>query len=160
MAKKSYINVVLLLLKIVIVLYAFYMLMILISNNFLKKTDGEILFFNVYQEHLIYPSAPFEGGLISKGYTERNFWREDIYYKYTVDNIDYANSRKSNVLIFPSFNYKYGDTLAIYYNILIPKCSVIFKCNAVYFLINLIPIIILFIIVKIIEKYKQHRSVN
>jgi len=152
MKNEKTINIFFLLLKGIIIIYVLYIIIILFLNTFLEETEGEIIYIEAYQEHLIYPNSRFSGGILGKDYVEKSIWREEVYYKYTVDGIDYKNSRISNVLIFPSCNFKYGDKVTVYYNTLMPKYSLIFKCNVIYFFINFIPIIILFASIVFFEK--------
>ena len=153
MRKNNYVDIVLIILKIFIVVYILYMIMILFLNIFLKETSGEIIYFNKYQEKVIDQPARFEGGLVNKGYIERNIWKIDLNYKYTVDGINYSNSRISNVLIFHDIEFIRGNAITVYYNKIIPKYSLVYKCNYVYFIINFPPIILLFITILLMQKY-------
>jgi hypothetical protein len=155
--KNTYADIVLMILKCCIAVYVLYMIIVLFLNFFLKETSGKIIYFNKYQEKVIDQPARFEGGLINKGYIERNIWKTDLNYKYTVDGITYSNSRISNVLIFPDIEFISGNTITVYYNKIIPKYSLAYKCNFVYFIINLLPIL-LFLPILFAQKYKRRKS--
>jgi len=153
---------ILIILKCSVIVYTLYMLIVLFSNIFLKETSGEIISFNKYIDKIIVePSRGSGGGSIrnDKGYIEKDIWRIDLLYKYTVNDITYSNSRISNVLIFPNIEYIKGDPITVYYNKLFPKYSLVFKCNYIYFIINLFPIIILCIIILLIHK-KNNKKVG
>ena len=122
------------------------MIIILFLNIFFKEIEGKIVYKNSYPEDLVYHGTQFQSGIIGNNYKEVTEWRKDFYYKYNVDNACYINSRISNVLIYPSSNLDVGNNITVYYNVLFPNYSVVFKCNSIYFIINCIPIIILLII--------------
>jgi hypothetical protein len=136
------------------------MIIVLFLNVFLKETSGEILFYNKYQEKVIDAPARFEGGIRNRGYIERDIWKIDLNYKYTVDDNIYLNSRISNVLIYPDIELISGKTITIYYNRIIPKYSLLYKCDYIYFLINILPIIIIFVIILLIQKYTIKKCRN
>jgi hypothetical protein len=153
MKNRNYVDIVLILLKCLVTVYILYMIMVLFLNIFLDEASGEIYYYNKYQEKVIDGHTRFGGGLKDKGYVERNIWKTDLYYKYTVNGNTYSNSRVSNILIFPGTEFIIGNTVTVYYNKIIPKYSLLYKCNYVYFLINIIPIAILLVIIILIKKY-------
>jgi len=158
MRKNDYTNIVLIILKCFVVVYIFYMITVLFINMFLKETSGEITSYNKYIEKII--DKPDRSGGIrnDKGYVERDVWRIDLSYKYTVDGFTYSNSRISNVLIFPNIEFIKGNAITVYYSKLIPKYSLVYKCSYLYFIFNLFPIIILCITILLIQKYTKKRQ--
>jgi hypothetical protein len=154
MHKDNYSILLLIILKCSVIVYTLYMITVLFINIFLKETSGEIILYDKYIEKVIDKSTRFEGGLINKGYTVRNIWKIDLYYNYTVDGITYSNSRISNVLIFPNIEFIKGNAITVYYNKLIPKYSLVYKCDYLYFILNLLPIITLCIIIFLIYNIK------
>ena len=158
MYKNNYVYILLIILKCSVVVYALYMIIVLFINIFLKETSGEIISFNKYIEKVIDEPHRGEGGWNNKGYIERKIWRVDLYYKYTVDGVNYSASRISNVLIFPNIEFITGNAITVYYNKLFPKYSLVFKCNYLYFIINLFPIIIILCItILLIQKNKGNK---
>jgi hypothetical protein len=152
-------NILLIILKGSVFLYTLYMIIVLLINIFLKETSGEIISFNKYTEKIIVEPSRYGGGIRNdKGYVERDVWRINLLYKYNVDGITYSNSRISNVLIFPNIEYIKGNPITVYYIKLFPKYSLVFKCNYLYFIFNLFPIIILCIIILLI--YKKNKKVG
>ena len=144
--------------KYIIISYAFYMLFVIVNNLFLKETNGEIIFIKNYQEHIVRAPTKFEnsGG---KGYIEYDVWRKDIYYTYRVNNTDLSNSTISNILIYPNKEYTTGQKVIVYYNIIFPKYSILFKCNTTYFVANIIPLsicIVIYIFLCYYNKNKKH----
>jgi hypothetical protein len=157
MAKNNEAKMYIKILTIVIILYVVYVSIIIVSNALLKETKGEIIFEHNYEEHLIWFS---KGRYSGKNMPyEEDVLRKDIYYKYFVNGNEFTNKRISNILIYPSNEYYTGDKIRIYYNRLMPKYSILYKWDILYFFYNLLPIIILLCInIFLRNKYRKNKK--
>jgi hypothetical protein len=141
---KREVKILIIALNIIIILYFSYLVITLISNLFMKRIDGEIISEYVYTEHLIwFYKGRFYSGKLPM---EEDVLRKDIYYKYNVNQKEFVSKRIVNILIFPNLSFNIGDKVSVYYNIIIPKYSVLYKWNILFFIYNIIPLIILIII--------------
>ena len=133
-----------------VLIYSFYLLIIIISNIFTKEIYGEILYEHNYLEKIVW----FHKGQYSseKMPKEEHVLRKDVYYKYIVNENEYINKRITNILIFPNINITVGEKIKVYYNKYYPKYSILYIWNALYFILNCIPLLLLICIYFIIRR--------
>ncbi|MCL1928044.1 MAG: hypothetical protein FWG07_04530 [Treponema sp.] len=126
---------------ILVLIYAFFLMIIIISNIFTKEIYGEIVNEHNYLEKIVW----FHKGQYSseKMPKEEDVLRKDVYYKYIVNDNEYINKRITNIIIFPNNNFTVGEKIKVYYNKYFPKYSILYKWNALYFILNCIPLILL-----------------
>ena len=98
--------------------------------------------------------SPTGRGSLAMGRTHRTSTviTRELQYRYTVNGKSFQNSRISNFLIFPNPVIEDDNIIKVYYNRFFNGYSVLTKLDLKYFIFNLIPQVILFIIMLSIKR--------
>ena len=115
------------------------------------ETEGMFMGEIVTSNQMITPTGRSGLAMGRTHYTSTVITRE-LQYRYVVNDRRFENTRVSNVLIFPNPIIEDDDTIKVYYNRFFNGYSVLVKLDFKYFMLNLIPLAIIFIILLLIKR--------
>ena len=139
---------------IISIIYWFF---IFLTNVTFIETEGVIIE-NYSSKYIYYIAAGRADFFERRGAIPRMGIEYKIKYQYNVSDKTYESNRLSNVMIFPNYSIE-DKKVKVYYNYFMNDYSVLSKCNLQYFIINSIPLIILFLIM-ILYKRKYIKNVK